>query len=428
MERLFMKKNCCFLFCFILILLCSNLAEAYDYPFVNAYEATVLATPSLYEASLPKEGKLENLEMTVFQDREIPKAFWYQNKFRFGLVRQKKKAPLIFIISGTGGSYYTGKMRYLQKVFYNAGFHIIALSSPTHPNFIVTASSTGVPGHIVYDVQDLHRVMELAWEKVKKKVTVTGFYLTGYSLGAAQSAFLAKLDEERRLFNFKKVLMINPPVSLYNSVQILDAMLVENIPGGLDRFDEFFDRLMARLSDVYDTMGYIDFSDDYLYEVYKKYPPKDQGLAAVIGASFRMSSADMVCTSDVMTHAGLVIPKNRVLTPNDPMTDFVKVYMRTSFSDYFNDLFYPFFESLRPGLIKESLIQSVSLESIAEYLKRTDKIGLMHNEDDLILAPGEIDFFKMVFGDRAKIYPVGGHCGNMDHRDNVKYMIDFFQK
>ena len=43
------------------------------------------------------------------------------------------------------------------------------------------------------------------------------------------------------------------------------------------------------------------------------------------------------------------------------------------------------------------------------------------------LEPGEIDFFPRVFGDRAKIYPKGGHCGNMDHRDNVAHMVNVFR-
>ena len=53
---------------------------------------------------------------------------------------------------------------------------------------------------------------------------------------------------------------------------------------------------------------------------------------------------------------------------------------------------------------------------------------MIHNQDDLILEPGEIDFFPRVFGDRAKIYPKGGHCGNMDHRDNVAHMVNVFRQ
>ena len=65
--------------------------------------------------------------------------------------------------------------------------------------------------------------------------------------------------------------------------------------------------------------------------------------------------------------------------------------------------------------------------AIEDYLKSASKIGLVTNVDDLILAPGEVDYLKKVFQARAKIYPKGGHCGNMDHKDNVAYMIDFFR-
>ena len=36
---------------------------------------------------------------------------------------------------------------------------------------------------------------------------------------------MAKLDEERKTFNFHKVLMINPAVSLFNSVSRIDGLL-----------------------------------------------------------------------------------------------------------------------------------------------------------------------------------------------------------
>jgi hypothetical protein len=31
-----------------------------------------------------------------------------------------------------------------------------------------------------------------------------------------------------------------------------------------------------------------------------------------------------------------------------------------------------------------------------------------------------------MFGDRARIHPKGGHVGNLDYRDNVAYIIEFF--
>jgi hypothetical protein len=70
----------------------------------------------------------------------------------------------------------------------------------------------------------------------------------------------------------------------------------------------------------------------------------------------------------------------------------------------------------------------MSLESIATYLKNSDKIALMHNQDDIILKPGEIDFFRQLFGARATIYPNGGHCGNLMYSQFIANMINFFNK
>ena len=69
--------------------------------------------------------------------------------------------------------------------------------------------------------------------------------------------------------------------------------------------------------------------------------------------------------------------------------------------------------------MRDQFIAAISLRSIEDYLRNSKKITVMHNADDIILEPGEIDFFSDVFGDRATIFPLGGHCGNMNYRDNV---------
>jgi hypothetical protein len=50
----------------------------------------------------------------------------------------------------------------------------------------------------------------------------------------------------------------------------------------------------------------------------------------------------------------------------------------------------------------------------------------MHNADDILLSADDLQFLEGVFGDRARIYPTGGHCGNLAYKDNIAYLIDFF--
>ena len=424
----------------VLVLLCAAIvgfggipAAAYDYKVDDPYVATIVGTPDVLEWKVPEKIDYELLGLKVFPDRPTPDVFWYQREFLYTLSYQKQEAPLIFIIAGTGSSFYASSMIFLQKAFWGAGFHVICLSSPTQMNFITTASATSVPGNIVEDAQDLYRVMGLAWEQVKGRIKVSEFYLTGYSLGASQSAFVAKLDEEKRVFNFKKVCMVNPAVSLYTSAKILDDMLLEIHPNLTPEiFDRWFDERVAKFGELYRMMKHPQLDHDFLYDAYrflhkKGQTPRQENLAGMIGTVFRLASTNMIFSADVMANYGLIVPKNRLLGSADSLTDYMKVTTRVSFIDYFDEFLYPYFQSRNPGLTKEALIEGTSLRSIEPYLRNSPKIVLMDNEDDLILTPADLSFLKEVFGARAKIYARGGHLGNMTFRDNVAYMINFFK-
>jgi hypothetical protein len=408
-------------------------AAAYDYPLKDPYVATIIGTPTGLEAELPEKIDSELLGLKVFPDRLTPDVFWYQREFLYTQAYQKQEAPLIFVIAGTGSSSHSSRMIFLQKAFYKAGFHVICLSSPTQMNFIVSASATCVPGNIVEDAQDLYRVMVLTWQQVKDRIKVSEFYLTGYSLGASESAFVAKLDEEKRVFNFKKVCMINPAVSLYTSAKILDNMLLEIMPNrnSPEIFDRWFDGMLRKFGEAYRMMGQPPLDHDFLYDayqtLYKTQTPRQKDLAGIIGTVFQLDSRNMIFTSDVMNNSGVIVPKNRVLGSADSLTDYWKVAGTMSFIDYFEELLYPYFQSKNPGLTKEALIESTSLRSIESYLRNTPKIVLMDNEDDLILTPEDLAFLKNVFGSRAKIYPHGGHLGNMTYRDNIADLINILK-
>ncbi|MDJ0721107.1 MAG: hypothetical protein QNJ04_05735 [Desulfobacterales bacterium] len=402
--------------------------EAYDYPFVNPLEATVVGTPTVYRADIPRRDPIREHSLTIFEDREVPKVFWYSSRLQFSLAAQRGKAPLIFVIAGTGGSYKSPKVVNMQRAFHQAGFHSIAISSPTHMNFIINASSTSVPGRIEEDAEDIYRVMEKAYQSVSSRVSVSEFYLTGYSLGGSQSAFLAKLDETRQTFNFKKVLIINPSVSLYNSVRILDQMLADTVGTEPGAFNSYLGRVVRSFLTAYDRSEPLDFNEDFLYQIYKKRVPTEAKLAALIGFSFRISSSNMAFTSDVMSRFGLVVPSDQVLRTTDSTTPYFEQLLRTSFMDYFDEFFYPYHQARNPSLTRDRLIDELSLKSIETYLRGAEKIAMTTNDDDIILAPGEVDWLREVFGSRAKIWPTGGHCGNMEHKDFVAYMVNYFKK
>jgi hypothetical protein len=292
---------------------------------------------------------------------------------------------------------------------------------------VAAASSTGVPGHLQYDAEDLYRVMQQIWADIKGKTKVSEFYLTGYSLGGTQAAFVAKIDREQQVFDFKKVLLVNPSLTLYNSVSKLDRML-ENVPGGMDHFNEYFAQLVQKISNVYKRSDIVEFNEEIIYRAFQEERPEDEELAAIIGAAFRISSANMVFTSDLMTNFGFIKPGNEILKKTSPMQDYLRVSMRVGFTDYYHEYIFPYFHERDPSLTRESLVDMLSLRYIEDFLRTAKNIGVVHNQDDIILTKGEIDFFPEVFGDRAKIYPRGGHLGNLDHRDTLAYIVEYFKK
>ena len=197
----------------------------YGYPISNPFEATIGGTPPQLRAPVPDDEDINQSDYRLSLHgragaKRLPDIFWNGSSLPYRLAQQDGPAPLIFIIAGTGMSYSSGTPDFLKKLFYGAGYHVVQLSSPTSYDFITAASTSSTPGISADDAQDLYRVME-GIQAQHRNLQVTEYHLTGYSLGALNAAFVSKLDEQRKSFNFKRVLMLNPPVDLVTSIDNL---------------------------------------------------------------------------------------------------------------------------------------------------------------------------------------------------------------
>jgi hypothetical protein len=413
--------------CLVLLPLSVSAADDYGYPIEGSYEATIIGTPAKLIPSFPAKMRTRQFVLDVIPDRERPPIFFYDQGLHVTFAYQKKKAPLVFLIPGTGCSDRASAVLTMMKALYKDGFHVIVLPSPTNANFIISASQSHVPGDLIEDAADLYRAMELAWKKVQGKIEVSSFNLAGYSLGATEAAFVAKLDEERRVFNFRKVLMIEPPVSVYDSALRMEDLL-KQIPGGPKKEGAFFNQILSKFTQFYSYGNYVAINDNFLYAIYQERVFTPAETAGLIGLTFRINMAGLIFASDVMTHSGYVVPRNRELTSNDSVFDYFLVSTHLGFQEFFNEYFYPHFQKRLPGLSKEALIASQSLKSIEGYLKTSGKFGLMANENDFLLSKADRDYLRHLFGDRAKVYPRGGHLGNLEYKENLAYMVAFFNQ
>lgn len=400
--------------------------DGYGYPIPGSYEATIMGTPAPLMPEFPGDIRTRQLVLDVNPDRKRPPIFFYDEGLRCTFAYQKKKAPLVFLIAGAGSGDRATKLMSMMKAFYKAGYHVITVPSPSHANFIISASRSSVPGDLTEDAADLYRVMEIAWKQVAGEIEVSSFNLCGYSLGGTQSAFVARLDEERKVFNFRRVLMINPAVSLYSSATRIED-LMKQIPGGPKKQGVFFNSMLSKFSRYYRYGNFVAINDEFLYSIYAEKLFSREETAGLIGLTYRINLAGMIFASDVMTNSGYVIPKNRILKTTDSIYDYFLVSSHLSFIDYFNEYLFPYFQKQRPGLTKQMYVDSLSLRSIEGYLGSSDKIAVMTNENDFILTGEDIAYLRRLFGERARIYPRGGHLGNLEYKDNLDYMVAFFE-
>jgi hypothetical protein len=107
---------------------------------------------------------------------------------------------------------------------------------------------------------------------------------------------------------------------------------------------------------------------------------------------------------------------NTPLTISTSLTPYFNLAIQRGFRDYLDNLLYPVYSQIDPSISPADLIDESSLESIEPYLRSAGNIRLLTNADDIVLAPGDIEFFERTFNGRSRIFPTGGHCGNMRYR------------
>jgi hypothetical protein len=405
-------------------------ASSYGYPISNPFEATLATTPPELRPELPTDADINQddyqIKLRPEREFELPENFWPVTKMRYRLAKQPGEAPLIFIIAGTGAHYASSTPEYLKRLFYGAGYHVVQLSSPTSYDFMSSASRFATPGITREDADDLYRAMQ-AVRAQHPRLKVSEFHLTGYSLGALQAAFVSELDETRRSFNFKRVLLLNPPVNLYTSITNLDRMVQTKVEG-IDNSTTFYELVLGKLTRYFQTKGYVDINDALLYDFQNSSEQlSNEQMAMLIGAAFRFSSADIAFTSDLINRRGLITPINYPISEGTSLTPFFKSALQCDFDCYLTEQLLPMWRARTGGSSVTQMIDQVSLYAVADYLKSSSKIAVMHNADDVILGPGDLGFLRTTLGDRLTVYPLGGHCGNLNYRVNSDAMLEFFR-
>lgn len=397
------------------------------YPIDDPLAATVVGTPKAYRASMPTDLPRESRTLAPLVERPVPPPLAYAAPLEYGLIAQAEPAPLVFILSGTGAGAKSAKSDLIARALYVEGYHVITLPSPTSVGFMLGAARHPVPGRTSDDVANVYRFMQAVRDDLPERVRITGFALTGYSLGGLQAAFIDQLDRQERVFDFQRVLLVNPAVDLYASVRRMDRLFETGLEQGIAGLPAFLEQALGRFRQVYAGDTPIEFNEDFLYQAYLASETREQDIAAIIGLAFRLWLANMNFAADLLSNSGVIVPVKRDPGSFTSLDTYLVRSFGMSFADYIDQLLLPYYNKDGRQLTREALIREGQLSRIQPYLKRAEHMGVITSADEIILDRGEVDFLRRTFGKRATIFRNGGHMGNLAHRDVIDAIREFFR-
>jgi hypothetical protein len=389
-----------------------------------ALRATVFGTPPQDVAPMPATVPLQEIDISMPWARPVPKVLWFDRRLRVWFSAQDKPAPLAIVISGTGSDGNTTKLSTLRGALYGAGYHVLTLPSPTFPGFIVSTSSTGVAGDLLQDGHDLYAAMQRIIAHLPRHAPITDIDVLGYSLGGANAAIVKSIDATEGKLKIHRAVMINPPVSLFSSINRLDQLFALNIGSGDAGLENLYRKLYTRLANLYRASDKVQIDDTDLLGAAASVLRTDADFSAAIALTFRLELVDVFFTGDLYARSGVVIDPQHPPGAGDSLEQIGRTLRSKTFAEYFNKVFAPYYMARRPGSTPQSLQAENRLDVIGVALRDNADYYAQTNSDDLILDKAELAWLRTTLGSRIAVYDHGGHLGNLGERRQIADMLD----
>lgn len=365
--------------------------------------------------AIPKKDEARRDELVLLPSRKDTFLFEGDAELKFTYhLQDRKTAPLIFVIPGTGGNAQSQGALFLAEKFYELGYSTVTLDNPFSWQFTVAGSTAGLPGYTPRDSADLYRALKAVNRRLihRKGIAPRSYSLTGYSLGGTQSLFIHKLDEAERVFNFAKILLINPPTDLLYAVTQLDLMFEDGNRLSRGRKLTLFNQVAEAGSQLMGSGASTNAADIHsLQKVFDHLQFNERDMAYLIGGSFRDSLRDVIFTSQQVRDLKVLkspVSRHRRNQRYDESRSY-------SFNQYLTQFVFPQVKKSKPeGYTAWDLNDESNMYQFADHIRTRQNIFLIHSEDDFILKAKDLAWLRDTFGPRALIFPFGGHCGAMN--------------
>jgi pimeloyl-ACP methyl ester carboxylesterase len=395
--------------------------SSYSYPYKDPYLAST--TVVLMQGSEnPPMGELKDLRIDVLKHRNDVYLLEGMGALRYRFYRQHGKAPLVFLLPGIAGSAYSGSANFLAEWLASHGFHVLILPSRFNWNFTLAASTSGYPGYTQEDTQDLYAVMQLVLNDIKTHchAQVGKLGVLGLSDGALHAGYISKIDSEQKQIGIDSYLLVNPPVNLWETAKKIGRMAAI----GKEYSTSQKHYLQSYAFGIYSEATHNDIhSPDYFANWDNRLQLTDKQIKYLIGKAMNDEIGDAIYAIELI---------NRSATLKTPVSwgnrsDRLHEARSYGLMNYVKTFLVP---GLRlggnPKINLETLDKKTSIRSIKSALENNPTVFLMHNLDDILVSDEEITYLEKIFGNRARIYPHGGHLGNLWYSTNKKHILEVF--
>jgi len=239
-------------------------------------------------------------------------------------------------------------------------------------------------------------------------------------LGALEGAYLSVIDGAERKIGITKYLLINPPVDLAYAIKKLDQWDDLQKRFGLERSEELIGKGMTIIDSFSDAKLDNWAVFDRLAKKLADFKTEELQFLAAVTLQIRLP--------DLIYVTQAVHDQNVLTAPKDEMRKRMQEAKRLTLSDYDEKIGLPVWRRQlgEPQIELESLVKRSSLTHILDQLRNNPKVHVMHNADDFLTEKKSIDQLKATLGDQVKLYPHGGHLGNLWYRQNKEDILRLF--
>ena len=336
-------------------------------------------------------------------------------EFHYNVWLQDHRAPVMFVIPGTGGHRDAGSTAALAEMAFEAGYHAVTISSSLNYDFIQTASTVKFAGFPLSDAHDTHVALTAVDGHLREEfgdVIGDRRAVMGISMGAFHALYMASWEEQAAregLIPFDGYLALNPPVGLVQTAKGFDDYLdlpAKYFPGDTALQNQ---KIKALFRHVLNVAGSGDLQPG------KPLPLNNVQAEFLIGVGFRMTLMDILdqAKANGYTDDILMTPRTNL----DRSASYAEI-RRYSFMQYLYAFLLPEQAALRPEISDDErgsrhLQWLADLRSIDLALKLNPRVRVHTNRNEILLRPSDQAFLRRTFGGRLTVHESGGHLGNL---------------